>query len=117
MMADKVSSKPTMKTKAKAKTKAAVIQEIAESTELTRKQVVEVFEALTNLIKQQLGKKGPGEFTVPGLLTLKLVRKPATKQRKAPNPFKPGEMILIKAKPARNVVKGRALKTLSDQLN
>src|SRR5271166_1915922 len=98
------------KAKPKALTKSALLQEIATTSQLPRKQIGEVFEALATLIKEQLGKKGPGEFTVPGLLTLKLVRKPATKQRKAPNPFKPGEEILIKAKPARNLVKGRALK-------
>src|SRR4051812_9304698 len=116
-MADKANAKGSAKVKPKAKTKAVVIQEIAAATELTRKQVGEVFGALTTLIQQQLGKKGPGEFTLPGLLNLKLVRKPATKQRKAPNPFKPGEQILIKAKPARNVIKGRALKSLNDMVN
>jgi nucleoid DNA-binding protein len=105
------------KNKQKAMTKAAILQEIASATELTRKQTGEIFEALTELVKQQLGKKGPGEFTIPGLLKLKLVRKPATKQRRAPNPFKPGEEILIKAKPARNIVRGRALKTLTDMIN
>lgn len=107
----------TVKNKQKAMTKAAILQEIASATELTRKQTGEIFDALTELVKQQLGKKGPGEFTIPGLLKLKLVRKPATKQRRAPNPFKPGEEILIKAKPARNIVRGRALKTLTDMIN
>jgi hypothetical protein len=41
-----------------------------------------------------------------------VIRKPATKARMAPNPFKPGEMMQVKAKPARNVVKVRALKGL-----
>ena len=43
------------------------------------------------------------------MLQLKLKRMPATKARQAPNRFKPGEMMTIKAKPARNVVQPAAL--------
>jgi nucleoid DNA-binding protein len=104
------------KAKSKSLTKTALYQEVASATKLSRKQVGEVFDALTALIKKELGKKGPGVFAVPGLLKLTLVRKPATKARKAPNPFKPGEEILIKAKPARNIVRARALKTLNEMV-
>jgi nucleoid DNA-binding protein len=104
------------KPKPKAMTKSALLQEVATATQLTRKQVGEVFETLTALIKKELGKKSPGVFAFPGLLKLTLVRKPATKARKAPNPFKPGEEILIKAKPARNIVRARALKTLNEMV-
>jgi nucleoid DNA-binding protein len=96
----------------KAMTKSAVQQEIAKSTNLTRSQVNQVFEALTSLIKKEL-KKGPGLFTVPGLLKLRLVKKPATKARKGINPFTKQET-MIKAKPARNVVRARPLKALND---
>jgi hypothetical protein len=72
-----------------------------------------VFDALTNVIKRELGKKGPGLFTVPGLLKLRLVRKAATKAKPGKNPFT-GQAIMIKAKPARNVVRARPLKALSD---
>src|SRR5690348_7163149 len=97
-------------TKAKAKplTKSALFEGIATATGLTRKQVGDVFEALTGLVQKELSKKGPGMFTVPGLLKLTVVRKPATKARKGPNPFKPGEEIVFKAKPARNIVRARA---------
>ncbi len=104
----------TPKTKPKPLTKAAVVKEIATVTKLTGKQVSEVFDALTALIKKELGKKGPGAFTLPGLLKLKLVKKLATKERKVPNPFKPGEDMVVKAKPARNTVKARPLKTLNE---
>jgi nucleoid DNA-binding protein len=104
------------KAKAKPMTKAAVYQEIATATQLTRKQVNDVFDALTSVIKGQLTKKGPGVFTFPGLLKLKLVRKPATKERRGPNPFKPGEDMVFKAKPARNLVKARSLKTLNEMV-
>jgi nucleoid DNA-binding protein len=97
----------------KSLTKSAVQQEIAKATDLSRSQVSQVFDALTNLIKRELGKKGPGLFTVPGLLKLRLVRKPATKARKGINPFTKQET-MIKAKPARNVVRARPLKALND---
>jgi nucleoid DNA-binding protein len=112
MMADNKAPKA----KAKPMTKATVYQEIATTTGLTRKQVSEVFDALKGLIKQQLTKKGLGSFTVPNLLKLKLVKKPATKERRGPNPFKPGEEMVFKAKPAKNIVKARALKDLNEMV-
>ncbi len=112
-MADNKAAKPEAE-KPKKMTKAAIYQALANETELTRKKVGELFEAMTKIIKKELSKKGPGEFTIPGLLKLRVQRKPATKARKAPNPFKPGEEITIKAKPARNVVRARALKALND---
>ncbi len=97
-------------------TKAAMLRAIAEITKLTQKQVDEVFESLMSLIVKELSEEGPGEFTLPGLLTLKATRKPATPERQGRNPFKPGEQITIKAKPARMVVRIRALKPLTEQI-
>jgi nucleoid DNA-binding protein len=102
--------------KAKTMSKSAVFNELAKSTGLERKQVADVFDALTKLIKHELSKKGPGVFAVPGLLKLTLKRKPATKAGKRPNPFKPGEMMEVKAKPARNTVRARPLKTLNEMV-
>jgi nucleoid DNA-binding protein len=103
-------------TGAKAATKSEIYQQLATGTGLSRKQVAAMFDELGKLIKRELGKKGPGVFTVPGLLKLKLVRKPATKARKIPNPFKPGEEMVVKAKPARNVVKAQPLKSLKEMV-
>ena len=102
--------------KVKSMTKSAVYQELASSTNLSRKQVAEVFDALAQLIKRELGKKGPGVFTVPGLLKLKLRKRPATKAGTRPNPFKPGEMMAVKARPATNVVKALPLKSLKESV-
>ncbi|HVR73619.1 MAG TPA: HU family DNA-binding protein [Planctomycetota bacterium] len=96
-------------------TKSEVYASIAEKSELSRKQVASVFEALTGLISNSLGKKGAGIFTVPGLLKLKVVRKPATKEREGTNPFT-GEKTIFKAKPARNVVKAQPLKNLKSMV-
>jgi nucleoid DNA-binding protein len=98
----------------KAMSKSAVYSELAEKTGLTKKQVVAFFEALTEIIKRELGKKGPGVFNVvPGLLQLKLKKKPATKARQGVSPFT-GQPVMFKAKPAKNVVRPRALKGLNE---
>ena len=102
--------------KVKSMTKSAVYQEVASTTNLSRKQVAEVFDALSQLIRRELGKKGPGVFTVPGLLKLKLRKRPATKAGTRPNPFKPGEMMAVKARPATNVVKALPLKSLKEMV-
>lgn len=94
-------------------TKAEIYTQLSEKTGLSRKQVASVFDGLSELIEKELGKKGPGLFIVPGLLKLKVVRKPATKEKKGINPFTKEE-ITIKAKPPRNVVKAVPLKALKD---
>ena len=53
-------------------TKAQVVAEIAEHAELDKKSVNRVFESLTEIIKKQLGSRGPEEFVIPGLLKLKV---------------------------------------------
>jgi nucleoid DNA-binding protein len=100
----------------KPRNKSAVYNEIADATGLARKQVAGVFEAMSLLIKKDLGKKGPGVFVVPGLMKVTVVRKPATKGGMRPNPFKPGEMMEVKPRPARNVVKVRPLKALKEMV-
>lgn len=103
------------KTMSKSRTKSAVFRAIADDAELSTRQVAGVFTCLAGLIKSDLGKKGPGIFTVPGLMKIKVVRKPATKARKGINPFT-GEETVFKAKPARNVVKVQALKALKEMV-
>jgi nucleoid DNA-binding protein len=99
----------------KAATKSTIIQTLSEKTELTRKQIAGVFEALETLIKSELGKKGPGIFTLPGLLKIKKVEKPATKARPGINPATK-EPITIKAKPKRTVVRAMPLKALKEMV-
>ncbi len=99
----------------KAPSKTEVYTSIATATDLTKKQVSQVFESLASEIQKSLGKRGTGQFTVPGLCKITVLRKPATKERKGINPFT-GEETVFKAKPARNVVKIRALKALKDMV-
>ena len=98
---------------AKAATKSEILTKIAESTELSRKQVASVFDSLSEQIKFAVGKKGPGVFAVPHLMKIIVVQKPATKAHKGINPFTKVEQ-MFKAKPARKVVKVRPLKALKD---
>ena len=97
-------------------TKTEVLSNIADATELSKKEVSAVLEALSGEIKKGIGKRGPGAFTIPGLCKIVVQLKPATKAAIRQNPFKPGEMMEVAAKPARNVVKIRPLKNLKDMV-
>jgi nucleoid DNA-binding protein len=94
-------------------TKSEILAGIAATTQLQRKQVAAVFEALADLVKGAVGKKGPGAFVIPGLAKIIVVQKPAVPARKGINPFTKQQQ-MFKAKPARRVVKLRALKALKD---
>jgi len=99
----------------KPRTKGDIVNLISEGTGLTRKDVNLMFTTLTDLIGFDIGSKGPGVFNMPGLLKITRIQKPATKARKGINPFT-GEETVFKAKPARNVVKIRALKALKEMV-
>ena len=103
------------KAAAKPQTKSQIMTALADKTGLAKKDVQAVFDELSGLIKKDLGRRGPGQFTLAGLVKLKVVRKPATKARKGINPFS-GEEMMFKAKPARNVVKALPLKALKDMV-
>ncbi|HEX9585938.1 MAG TPA: HU family DNA-binding protein [Gammaproteobacteria bacterium] len=94
-------------------TKSQLLSAIAEDTGLSKKDVSAVLESMSAIIGQHIKKRGPGQFTLPGLLKVKTQRKPATKARKGINPFT-GEETVFKAKPARTVVKVQPLKALKD---
>jgi hypothetical protein len=96
--------------KIKARTKSEVFGTLAQLANVPRKQVAVMFEGLAGLMKKDL--RGPGIFVVPGLMKVTVAKKPAVKAHERPDPFHPGEMMRVKAKPARKVVKVRPLKNL-----
>lgn len=96
-------------------TKSQIYDYIGKRTGIKRAQVAASMDSLKELIAAHVGKQGAGAFTVPGLMKLKVVHKPATKARKGINPFT-GEPTTFKAKPARNVIKIRALKSLKEMV-
>ena len=118
-MAKKKTRKKTKKrrstTEVKPRTKSEIYSYIADQTELTRKDISAVFETMSEIIRKDIGTRGPGTFTVPGLLKIRKHRKPATKRRFGTNPFT-GEEQWFKAKPAKNVVKFTALKGLKEMV-
>lgn len=96
-------------------TKTQVVTEISTNTGLTKKEVNAVLEELGIVIERHIKKRAVGEFTLPGLLKIKTVKKPAQKARKGvPNPFSPGETMDVAAKPASTKVKVLPLKKLKD---
>ena len=96
-------------------TKTEILNALAEGTGLSKKEVAGVLDQLGELIGDNLGKTGPGVFNVPGLMKVKVIRKPATPEREGINPFTK-EPTVFKAKPARNVVKILPLKGLKDKV-
>ena len=97
-------------------TKSEIYATIVADTGLTRKDVDAVFESLNGQIKKSLGGRGgPGLFSIPGLLKMRVVKKPARKARLGVNPFT-GEEMMFKAKPASKTVKILALKGLKDMV-
>jgi nucleoid DNA-binding protein len=92
--------------------KTQFVAAVADKSGLTKKQTTAALEAITKVVTRELGKKGPGEVVLPGLIKLTVVVKPATPAHEGINPFTKQPMT-YKAKPARKVVKARALKTLT----
>lgn len=103
--------------KPKAPSKSEVLGNIAEATNLSKKDVAAVLEALSQEIEKAVGKKGPGAFTIPGLVKITRKHVPArAAQKNVPNRFKPGEFVDRPAKPAYFKVGVRALKSLKSMV-
>lgn len=96
-------------------TKSEILGHISEETGLTKKNVSDVINSLTAMIEKNIKPRGTGAFNMPGLMKIKVVKKPATKARKGTNPFT-GEEVMFKAKPARKAVKILPLKGLKDMV-
>jgi nucleoid DNA-binding protein len=97
-----------------APTKSDILNHIAKDTGLSRKQVGEVLDSLNGIIRKSL--RSGGLFTLPGLAKLKVIKKPATKEREGTNPFT-GEKMIFKAKPASKKVRILPLKGLKVMVN
>ena len=95
--------------------KTEIMTALVEATGLTKQQVAGLFDELAVLIKKNLAGEGPGEFSIPSLMKIKVVRKPATEERTGINPFTKEETV-FKAKPAKSVAKIVPLKGLKDMV-
>lgn len=93
-------------------TRLDILRNLAEMTGLSKVQVENFFESLTELIVAHMRKRGSGEFTVPMTgIKIRRVKKKATKSRKMVSPLT-GQEVVIEGKPARHAVKLSALKVL-----
>jgi len=101
---------PAIKTKM---TKSQIVASLSDSTELSKKEVNAVLEGLAELMERSIKPRSAGEFTLPGIMKITTVKKPARKARKGINPFT-GEETTFKAKPASIAVKVRPLKKLKE---
>ncbi|PCH51798.1 MAG: integration host factor [Cellvibrionales bacterium] len=97
-------------------TKSQIITELSDNTGLNKSQVNSVLDELNVIIERHIKKRSVGEFSLPGILKIKTVKKPAKKARKGINPFT-GEATTFKARPASTGVKVTALKRLKDMSN
>ena len=99
----------------KAPTKTQIIANIAESTELSKKDVAAVFDALTDEISREMGRNGSGQFTIPSLCKITRKDVEAKPKRKGRNPSD-GSEIWLKPKPASKKVVIRPLKGLKEMI-
>jgi nucleoid DNA-binding protein len=110
------SAAPAVKAIAAKQTKTQIIAAIAESTNLSKKDVAGVFASLGQMVEGHMKRRGSGEFTIPDTgVKIRRVKKPARKARMGRNPAT-GEPIKIAAKPASTVVRVTALKALKDTI-
>jgi nucleoid DNA-binding protein len=121
-MAKKTVAKTTVKkttpkktTEKKPPTKNEIITQIAEKTELNKKQVAAVLDELTAMIGKNLSPRGPGEFKLPGLAKITVRKKPAQPKRMMKRPGT-DEMMEVGPKPASKVIKIRPLKDLKEMV-
>ncbi len=99
---------------AKAPTKSEIVAQICKDTKLSRKEVGKVFDSLHGVIRKSL--RSAGLFTMPGILKMKVVKKPATPAREGINPFTK-QPTTFKAKPASKKVRVLPLKGLKGFVN
>jgi len=91
------------------------VSTLAEESGLDMKQAASALDTINAIVARQLGKRGPGEVLIPGLLKLSVIDKPATREHEGINPFTK-EPMTYKAKAARKVIKVRPLKALKDAI-
>ena len=94
-------------------TKTQIINGLAEKTELSKKDIIAVLDAMTEQIQDAVSKKGAGSYTIPGLCKIYVKDVPAKPKRQVRNPGT-GEMVWAEPKPASRAVKVRPLKALKD---
>jgi nucleoid DNA-binding protein len=96
--------------------KSQVFEALAEDSGMAESEVKKVLGSLERLIEASICEQGYGQFTLPGLMKVTTVRRPAIKARRGINPFTKEET-WFKAKPASTGVRIRALKKMKGFAN
>lgn len=112
-ISSKNTNKETLKNLDKPFTRTQQIAHLADTTNLSKKDITNVIGSLEQMISSHL--KQLGEISVGGLMKLTITKRPATKAKEGINPFT-GQPTIFKAKPAKKVVKIRALKKMKDMV-
>merc|ERR1712137_832215 len=110
-MAPMKAMKAMKKSGAKAMTKGGLAEALAAETELKRSECMKVINSLAGVATQQVKKAG--KFVLPGLCMVKTRVKPATKAGKR-EVF--GKVVMVKAKPARTIVKAYPVAALKKSI-
>merc|ERR1712014_32832 len=92
-------------------TKGAIADALATSCELKKSVASKFIDSLAEIATKEVGKTGL--FSIPGLCRLKTRTKPATKAGKR-EVF--GKVVMVKAKPARKIVKAFAAAALKNSI-
>lgn len=103
-------------TKKKAMSKSALYTRLAEASGLKKADVMKVMDAFLEVVTDQLGPKGPGLLTLPGIARLKIRKVDAVKGGvKKINPLN-GQEYVTKDKPAYRKVTISPVKALKESL-
>ena len=97
-------------------TKSKMSELLAEDSGVAKSDVKKVWGSLERVMEASISKRGSGQFTLPGLMKVTTVRRPAIKARRGINPFTKEET-WFKAKPASTSVRIRALKKMKSFAN
>merc|ERR1740121_1743397 len=100
-----------MKAAGKAMTKGAIADALASQCEMKKSDVAKVINSLSEVATKEVASTGI--FTIPGLCRIKTRTKPATKAGKR-EVF--GKLVMVKARPARTIVKAYPVKALKDSV-
>merc|ERR1719265_1225504 len=107
----KKAMKGAMKKGVKAMPKSAIADALGTACEKKRSEVSKALEALADLAAKEV--KGTGKFTIPGVCIIKTRVKPA---RKAGKRMAFGKEVMVKAQPAKTVVKAFPVSALKKSI-
>merc|ERR1719160_906353 len=101
----------TMKTGAKALTKSGIVAALASEYEMKQTACAKIIDSLAAIATKEV--KSTGKFVIPGVCMIKTKLKPA---RKAGKRMAFGKEVMVKAQPAKTVVKAFPVSALKKSI-